>query len=81
MVYPSPKHEVQGNTLAIHRGRQRVVALEDTSALYRAWTRDTLSWAALGLLAGATLIAAGFGARNQAARLAKATTRASLPRG
>ena len=60
----------RGTLWQLHRGRQRVVALEDTSALYRAWTRDTLSWCALGLLAGATLIAAGFGARNQVARAA-----------
>ena len=58
----------RGTLWQLHRGRQRVVALEDTSALYRAWTRDSLSWCALGLLAGATLVAAGFGARNQATR-------------
>ena len=58
----------RGTLWQLHRGRQRVVALEDTSALYRAWTRDTLSWCALGLLAGATLIAAGFGAPKQVAR-------------
>ena len=58
----------RGTLWQLHRGRQRVVALEDTSALYRAWTRDTLSWCALGLIAGATLIAAGFGVRNQATR-------------
>jgi hypothetical protein len=43
-----------------------VVALEDTSALYREWVRNTLSWCAWGLLAGAALMAAGFGGRNRA---------------
>jgi hypothetical protein len=57
----------RGTLWQLHRGRQRVVALEDTGALYREWVRNTLSWCALGLLAGAALIAAGFGGRNRAA--------------
>jgi len=52
----------------LHRGQQRVVALEDTSALYRDWVRSTLSWCTVGLLTGAALIAAGFGARNRETR-------------
>jgi hypothetical protein len=54
----------RGALWQLHRGRQRVVALEDTGALYREWVRNTLSWCALGLLSGAVLIAAGFGGRN-----------------
>jgi hypothetical protein len=56
----------RGTLWQLHRGQQRVVALEDTGALHREWVRNALSWCALGLLFGATLTAAGFGWRNRA---------------
>jgi hypothetical protein len=57
--------QFRGSLWQLHRGRQRVVALEDTGALHREWVRNALSWCALGLLFGAALIAAGFGRRNR----------------
>jgi hypothetical protein len=64
---PTRGTKSKGTLWQLHRGRQRVVALEDTGALHREWVRKTLSWCALGLLAGAALIAAGFGGRNRGA--------------
>lgn len=49
-----------GRLWQLHRGQQRVVALEDTGRLQREWVRQALSWGAFGVLAGATLIVAGY---------------------
>ena len=56
-----------GTLWQLHRGQQRVVALEDAGRLQREWVGNALSWCALGLLFGATLIAAGFGWRDRSA--------------
>jgi hypothetical protein len=63
---PARGTKSRGTLWQLHRGQQRVVALQDTGALYREWVRNTLSWCTVGLLAGAALMAAGFGARNRA---------------
>ncbi len=66
---PDGGTKFRGTLWQLHRGRQRVVALEDTGALYGDWVHKTLPWCALGLLLGSVLIAVGFGSRNQAARV------------
>lgn len=58
---PGRGTKFRGTLWQLHRGQQRVVALEDTGALFREWVRYTLSWCALGLLVGAALVAAGLG--------------------
>ncbi len=63
---PERGTKFRGTLWQLHRGQQRVVALEDTGALYREWVRHTLSWCASGLLVGAALIATGLGGRGRA---------------
>ena len=63
---PERGTRTRGRLWQLHRGQLRVVALEDTGALHRERVRNTLPWSALGLLAGATMIAVGRALRKRA---------------
>jgi hypothetical protein len=54
---PERGARTRGRLWQLNRGLLRVVALEDTAALYRERVRHALPWGALGLLIGATMIA------------------------
>lgn len=48
-----------GTLWQLHRGRQRIAERDDTAALASDRARSALPWGAFGLVAGATLFAAG----------------------
>ena len=64
---PDTQTKSRGMLWQLHRGHLRVVALEDTGALYRERCRHVLPVSAFGLLAGAAMIAVGRVRRKRAA--------------
>ena len=56
---PDPQARARGTLWQLYRGRQRVVQLEDVAAMVSGRVRRAVPWGAFGLVAGATLFAAG----------------------